>query len=139
MAPIVFADKAAPPTERALAENLGKTHELWDEIAAYVRNEHGSATPEWKFPGAKYGWSFRVKDAKRNLIYMTPDDGFFRVAFALGDKAVAAVEASSLPEPIKEQLRAATRYVEGRGLRLEVRGKRDVAAVKKLVDIKLAH
>ena len=139
MAPLVFADKTAPPTETTLAEALGSSHRLWAEVAKYAADRHGSATTEWKFPGVKWGWSFRVKDAKRILIYMTPDDGFFRVAFAFGDKSVADAEGSALPEPIKDQLRNATRYPEGRGLRLEVRSRSDVTVVKKLVDIKLAR
>ena len=138
MTSIPLGDRAARPTSKALAQVLGPRRRLWDAIAEYVKEKCPAAIPEWKFPGVKYGWSFRLKDRKRNLVYLTPMEGFIRVALVLGDKAVAAVEASSVPEPVKAELRSATRYVEGRGIRLEVRTQADVATVKKLVDIKLA-
>jgi hypothetical protein len=61
------------------------------------------------------------------------------VAFAFGDKAVDDVQASSLPQSIKDELRNAKKYPEGRGIRLQVRNKTDVANIKTLVDTKLAN
>jgi hypothetical protein len=70
---------------------------------------------------------------------MTPSQGHIMVAFAFSDKGVDAVENSSLPQPIKDELRNAKKYVEGRGIRLRVRNKTDLANIKHLVDIKIAH
>jgi hypothetical protein len=138
MALSMFDDKTTKPTPKRLAAALGKRYRLWNEVKAHTFAKCPAATEEWKFAGAKYGWSFRLKDKKRNILYMTPSEGFIRVAFVFGDKAADAVEKSSLPEAIKNELRNATRYVEGRGLRLLVREQRDVAAVKQLLDIKTA-
>ena len=122
-----------------LAKTLGKKYQLWKDIAEHVVEKYPKATEEWKYYSAKYGWSFRLKDKKRNIIYMTPSDGFIIVAFMFGEKGVAEAQESSLPQPIKDELRNAKKYVEGRVLRLQVRTPADVANVKKLVDIKIAN
>jgi hypothetical protein len=75
---------------------------------------------------------------KRNLFFLTPLKGYFRVTFVFGEKAASAVEKSNLPTTIKKNLRDARRYVERRGLRLEVKSERAARNVKKLIDIKLA-
>jgi hypothetical protein len=139
MALSIFDDKSKQPTEQMLAKAIGKQYQLWADIAEYVMEKYPKAVKEWKYPGAKYGWSFRLKDKKRNIIYMGPREDHIMVAFVFGDKAVAEVEASSLPQSIKNALRNAKKYVEGRGIRLEVRTTADIANIKTLVDIKLAN
>ena len=61
------------------------------------------------------------------------------MAFVLGDKAVAAARATNLPRSVLTGLAEATRYAEGTGLRLFVHKSEDLAAIKKLVAIKLAN
>ena len=139
MALSLFDDKSKQPTKQMLAKAIGKQYQLWTDIAEHVVEKYPKAIEEWKYPGVKYGWSFRLKDTKRNIIYMMPCDGHIMVAFVFGDKGVDAVQASSLPQSIKDELRNARKYVEGRGIRLQVRNKTDVANIKILVDIKLAN
>jgi hypothetical protein len=139
MAMSVFDDKSKQPTKQMLAKALGKQYQLWTDIAEYIVKKYPKAIEEWKYPGAKYGWSFRLKDKKRNIIYMGPREDHIMVAFVFGDKGFDAVQASSLPQPIKDELRNATKYVEGRSIRLQVRTKADLANIKTLIDIKLAN
>jgi hypothetical protein len=123
-----------------LAKAMGKQYQLWKDIAQYVVEKYPKAFEEWKYFSIKnYGWSFRLKDKKRNIIYMGPRDGFFMAAFVFIDKCVDMVQESSLPQSIKDELQNAKKYPEGRGIRLEVRKKADIANIKTLVDIKLAN
>ena len=139
MALSLFDDKSKQPTKQMLAKAIGKQYQLWTDIAEHVVEKYPKAIEEWKYPGVKYGWSFRLKDKKRNIIYMMPSDGYIMVAFVFGDKGVDDVQESSLPQSIKDELRNAKKYVEGRGIRLQVRIKADVANIKTLADIKLAN
>ena len=139
MAMSLFDDKSKQPTKQMLAKALGKQYQLWTDIAEYVVEKYPRATEEWKYPGVKYGWSFRLKDKKRNIIYMGPREDHIMVAFAFGDKGVEDVQNSKLPQSIKDELQNAKKYPEGRGIRLQVRNKADVANIKTLVDIKLAN
>ncbi len=76
---------------------------------------------------------------KRNLFFSYPGDGLFTVGFIFGDKAVKAVEESSVPKELIEELLAARKYAEGRRLSVTIRKPQDVEAVKKLLAIKVAN
>jgi hypothetical protein len=135
----VFMDKSIQPDDGHLARVLGKNVTFWEAIKQHIAQKHGEATEEWKFYNTKSGWTMKVLLKKRNLFFFTPLQGFFRLAFVFGDKAVAAVERSDLPEDIKNELKNARKYVEGRGLRIEVKSQKEVEHVKKLIDIKVGN
>ncbi|MGO8710202.1 MAG: DUF3788 domain-containing protein [Terracidiphilus sp.] len=117
---------------------MGSTAEEWKQLVDWLAKE-GVADQEWKSSSAKYGWSLRLKVKKRNILYLSPCDGCFRVAFALGDRAVAAARQSDLPKAVLKLLDEAPRYAEGTGLRLMVKSSEDLAAIRKLALIKLAN
>lgn len=139
MAPSALDDKSRMPDDGMLAEVLGKSKELWDAILSHLAEQFPGVQNEWGFAGAKYGWSLRPKHKKRTILYLTPGQGCFLVSFALGERAVAAAEESSLPESILAAIRGARQYAEGRGVRVEVKRRTDVEAIKTLVEIKMTH
>ncbi|MEK7995872.1 MAG: DUF3788 domain-containing protein [Planctomycetota bacterium] len=137
MAPSVFDDKAAKPDDQMLAKVLGKPYRLWQEIKRHLKTEYGELTEEWKFYGQKSGWILKTMRKKRNLFFFIPLDGSFRVSFVFGDKAVAAVEQSGLPQGLVTGLKNARKYAEGRGLQIDVKNSADVEHIKKLAEIKV--
>jgi hypothetical protein len=76
---------------------------------------------------------------KRNIVYLGPCAGCFRVAFVLGDKAVAAARKSDLAKSTLKIIDEAPRYAEGTGVRLIVKAEKDLGAIKKLALIKMAN
>ncbi len=139
MSPSVFCDRSHPPDERGLAEALGKTAALWLEIRDAVKNDWEPVVEEWKYYGAKCGWSLKTLHKKRNLFFFVPGAGSFMISFVFGDKAVAAIERSDLPRALIEEVRSAKKYAEGRGLRITVGSRRDVGHVRKLIAIKMTN
>jgi hypothetical protein len=139
MALSVLNDKSRMPDDGMLAEVLGKSKELWDAILAHLTKEYPGVQSEWVSAGAKYGWSLRPKYKKRTILYLIPGQDRFTVSFALGGKAVAAAEESTLPAPILDAIRNARQYAEGRGVWVEVQRRADLEAVKKLIEIKMTH
>ena len=93
----------------------------------------------WGFAGAAWGWSLRLKQKKRTILYMTPGRGFFFVGFALGERAVKAAHESALPETVLAVIDGAKKYAEGRAVRLEIKNKKDLEAAKKIAAIKMAN
>jgi hypothetical protein len=59
-------------------------------------------------------------------LYLIPCKSHFIAAFVLGEKAVKAVNKSDLPASILERINKAKKYVEGRGISIEVRNKKDL-------------
>jgi hypothetical protein len=135
----VFIDKLAKPDDQALVRALGTTYPLWAEIEKHVATEHSESTEEWKYYGPKSGWTLKTLRKKRNLFFFTPYQGYFLIAFVFGDRAVAEILKSDLPKAMIEEVTNAKKYAEGRGLRVEVKTRRDVESVKKLISIKVMN
>jgi len=133
----IFVDKSHRPTEKNISEILGTSYKLWEEIQNSLHDEYGELVKEWKYYGQKYGWSLKLFYKKRNLFFFTVYEKYFQIGFTLGDKAVAAIEKSDLPKSIIEELKNARKYVEGRGLRIEVKKSSDVKNIIKLVSAKI--
>lgn len=104
-----------------------------------LANDYGITDQEWSSFSPKYGWSLKLKQKKRTIVYLGPRAGGFLASFVLGDRAVAAARESSLSSAVLRLLEEAPRYAEGTGLRLMVKSSRDVPSVVKLVQIKLAN
>lgn len=133
----IFNDKTKVPDNFMLTEALGDLHPVWMEIRDYVYRMYSNAIEEWNWPGKNYGWSFRIKDKKRAIIYLLPRDKFFLVAFVFGEKATKEALDSNIDPGIKTIIESARVYAEGRGFRIEVRNDAIVDDIKTLIDIKL--
>ena len=86
MESIVFTNKENIPSNDNLQIAIGQTYKLWTVLRDFVFFKYPNAIEECNFPGKNYGWSFRIKDKKRAIIYLLPRDGFFKVAFVLAKK-----------------------------------------------------
>ncbi|MCA9741373.1 DUF3788 domain-containing protein [candidate division KSB1 bacterium] len=139
MSTSIFDDKASKPDEDELRKVLAASAEYWGALKTFLEDKYAPITTEWKFYGKKSGWLLKVLRRKRNLFFFIPQDGYFQITFVFGDRAVEAVEKSDLPENLKSTLRNAKKYMEGRGLQLEVRCAADLEHVKKLVEIKIKN
>jgi Protein of unknown function (DUF3788) len=138
--PNAFVGKKTVPTEKELATVLGDTKPIWDQLITCLHSEEFKVRDgEWKCPAPKYGWSLRLKRARRNIVYLIPQTERFSVAFALGKNAVNAAKASDLPDEIKRLIDSSPVYPEGTGVRFEVRSLEDVATVVKLARLKLEN
>ena len=134
----IFMDKKNLPTDHDLEGALAGTHDVWKSIEVYVHLKYTGAKDEWGYSGDKYGWSFRIKDKKRAIVYLLPRDRYFKAAFIFGQKATDRIMSSPVSEAIKEKLAAARVYAEGRGIRIDIRNEGLVPDIKELIDIKLA-
>jgi hypothetical protein len=132
-------NKTHLPSDEDLHSALGKSASFWNEIAEFVILKYPKAIKEWGYPGSKYGWSYRIKDKKRVIIYLLPRDGFFKAAFVFGQKAVDVIMTTGISNEIKNELAAARVYAEGRGIRIDVKDSTILTDIKKLVEIKLSN
>ena len=139
MALSFFDDKSSPPTDAELKTALGRTATHWDSLITHIATEFPPLDKTWGYAGAKWGWSLRLKQKKRTVLYMTPCPKHFLVGFALGEKAVRAAHAVPLPEEVLSIIDEAPRYPEGRGVRIEVRNKRNLQHSKQVAAVKMAN
>jgi hypothetical protein len=135
----IFTDKTKTPTDQDLAIALGHTYAVWHLIINYLFAIFPAATDEWCSPGEKYGWSYRIKFKKRTILYLLPRDGYFKVAFVFGQKAVDKIMDSHVKAEIIRDLEEARVYAEGRGVRITIKDSTLINDIKELIDIKLAN
>ena len=133
-----FMDRSVVPTEDDLKGALGKSYNLWKEIRDQVIHKYPEGIEDWNFPGKKYGWSFRIKDKKRAIIYLLPREDTFMAAFVFGHKAFDAIMQGDVSEKIKSELASAKVYAEGRGIRIPVHDRDVLGDIFRLIDYKLA-
>ena len=135
----IFPNKENPPTEKDLSAGIGASLSNWKLIQKEVRNRYPEPKEEWNFAGKKFGWSFRMKDKKRAILYFLPRDQHFKVAFVFGQKATDEIMQSNISESIKKELKCAQAFAEGRGIRIDVKNEDIIADILQLIDIKLKH
>jgi hypothetical protein len=136
--PNAFLGASQQPSEHQVTQALGASATEWKQLVGWFA-EQGVTGQEWKSSGIKYGWSLRLKQKKRNIVYLGPCAGCFRVAFVLGDRAVEAARHSALSKAAMQVLDGAPRYPEGTGVRLMVKSARDLADIRAFALVKLAN
>lgn len=133
-----FGDSTRRPSSEDVARELGGSWKAWQALTGWLSDRFAPLTEEWRFMGAQWGWSLRVKRKKRTIIYLLPCQKYFRVTLILGDKAVKKVLQSDLPELVMTEIRRSKKYPEGRVVRFEIRFKKELPAIIRLVDAKMS-
>ena len=137
MSEAVLNNKLITPDEKLLAKTIGANLEYWKNILKHVNNEYENITEEWKFYGKKYGWQLKTFLKIRNLFFCIPYDSCFKVVFIFGDKAVKEIERSDIANELISELVNAKKYMEGRGIAIDVKDNKYLSNIKKLIDIKI--
>ena len=99
----IFNSKLVKPDDKMMAYELGETKEYLDVICEFIEKGYGYLVPEWKFYGKKNGWLLKLFNKKRNVLFIVPCTGHFRVVFTFGEKAIGLVVTSTLPDKVKEE------------------------------------
>ncbi|MGZ4789969.1 MAG: DUF3788 domain-containing protein [Terriglobales bacterium] len=134
MEPNAFVGKKTKPTDRELALALGPTYQLWQALLDQLH-----LTAEWNSYSPKAGWSLKLKQKQRTILYLGPCKGSFRASFVLGAKAIEAARACGLPQPVLRLISEAKKYPEGTAVRFERVEAEDLASIAALARIKLDH
>ena len=126
------------PDQAALRTALMDTFQFWNSIENFTNSEYVCAVGEWHFSSAKFGWSYRIKDKKRTIVYLLPRDNFFKVAMVFGNKAYEEILKSPVSESIKTELENARVYAEGRGIRITISDDSLLKDIRILIKIKIS-
>jgi hypothetical protein len=66
-----------------------------------------------------------------------PLSKYFKVSFVFGEKATKEALDSKLSDSIKEIIQSAKVYAEGRGFRIDIKNRKMMQDIKRLIDIKM--
>ncbi len=135
----LFMDKSVQPNEERLKEALGMNYKYWKEIKTTLNAKYENLKEEWKYYGKKTGWTLKLFYKKRNLFFFSVYEDCFKIAFVFGDRAVDAITKSDIPSKYINEILAAKKYAEGRGLIIVVRNKVEEKIIIKLTEIKILY
>lgn len=132
-----FDDKGIMPDDGMVTAVLGDAASIWDDLRTHVEENYPNVTGEWKHCGKAAGWSYKLLSKKRNLFFIVPRLGSIRLRLVFDEKACALIESDGeLPIDIKELVRAATSYQEGRSIDIDITRQEQMDAIKRLLKIK---
>jgi hypothetical protein len=123
-----------PPTDAELIARLGDAGRAFTQLLAALPGTRR----EWRTYGRRSGWVLKLLQGTRTMCYVQPADGSFRVTVVLGQAAADAALASALSPAVKDALRAARVYVEGRSVAVDVSTTRHMDDVLLLLAAKRA-
>jgi hypothetical protein len=126
-----FDRKEPTPDETTLKKSLGELYSGYKEILELTEDfDH-----EWKYYGKKHGWQLKVLRKRKALLYLIPQEKSFRIGCAARENERERLLNSSLPPKTKEELATAKKYPEGYPLRLEIKTKTDMRAVRVVIEV----
>ena len=135
-----FVGSTMQPSDNEVRNALGPSAKIWKELVDWMAEKEGVSEQEWKgIAVKKYGWSMRLKQKGRNIVYLSPGKDCFMVSFVLSDRALKAAKSEHLPKAVHDALAQAPHYPEGNGLRLLIHRASDLAAIRKIAAITVAN
>ncbi len=137
MEPIVLTDPNVKPTDELVFSIIGGNSVYWEQLVDYLYENHFDITEEWRFYNDGKSWLYRALRKKNTLYWIGVIKDTFRLSFYFGDKAEPIIEASLIPENIKEEFRKAKRYGKLRAISIEMRSAEDLQNVISLVELKI--
>ncbi len=136
MEPIVLTDPNIQPTDELIFSIIGENSTFWEQLIEYLYENYFDITEEWRFYNDGKSWLYRALRKKNTLYWIGVIKDTFRISFWFGDKAAPVIEASTLPDSIKEDFRNAKRYAHSRAISIEIRTEADLGNAIKLVELK---
>ena len=114
-----FDSKAVMPDENMVADVLADSYIIWEKLKNYVCQTYPNVSIDWKHYGKSSGWVCKLLSKKKNLLFFIPRNGCFRLRFGISEKVLPSVETADLPDVVKEAVRTATSYTEGRSIDID--------------------
>jgi hypothetical protein len=131
----IFNNKELKPPLDEIYFSLGKKKILWEDLVNFVESNYKSV-PEFRFYGKNYGWALRYKKSGKAVISLYPCEKYFVSQIVFGEKQSEKALGSDIQDKIKEIIKSAHSYFDGRWLFINVKTKRDLNDIKKLLLIK---
>lgn len=130
-----FTDRTSRPGEAEIEAALAGASSLWSELISFVE-ESFRVSRDWKFYGKNCGWSLAFKKSGKALVSFYPNAGSLTAQVILKDDRIARVPSELMIPELEAAIERANPYAEGRWIFLAVTSERELAVVRKLIEIR---
>jgi hypothetical protein len=132
-----LSDKQIIPTDDYIFSIIGEKRILWQAINNHLSENYKDISGSWNYYNDGKRWLFKSVQKKKTIFWAAILTDTFRVTFYFGDKAEPLIDASDLPQELKDDFKTGKRYGKIRAISLKMTGLPDVESVKKLVALKV--
>jgi len=136
MATSIFDNKEIVPNDEDLEDILKSSLDVYNKLISFLKNEYGLLTTEWKFYSKKAGWTLRISNKKRNLVFFSPNEDYFLVTVNMGVKVSKIALDSDISDNTKDLIKQAKVYAEGISILIEVRNDEDLKDIKTILNVR---
>ncbi len=134
---LALSDRLVQPTDELIFSLIGERKIYWQKILGRISEEYKNITWSWNYYNDGKQWLFKLVQKKKTIFWgAILTTGAFRITFYFGDKAEPTINASGLPQSVKEGFKTAKKYGAIRPVTLLVSSDADVDIVLKLAEIK---
>ncbi|MCX6556782.1 MAG: DUF3788 family protein [Candidatus Aminicenantes bacterium] len=123
------------PDDTVLKRQLGVVKPAWDAFMELLEANDPLLAAGWRYYNDGKSWLCKVTHKKTTVCWVAVREKCFSAAFYLNAKAEPLVHVSSLGKSLKDGFFNSGEKL--RAIRVEVRKKSDLEAVKELIGIKL--
>jgi len=134
---LMFSDKQINPTDDLIFSIIGDKSDLWKRIMMHMQDNFKDSSGEWNYYNDGKRWLFKMIWKKKTVFWIGILNDTFRVTFWFPDRAEVFIDASNLPEAIKDEFKNAKKYGLTRAVSIIMLGTTDVENVIKLIGIKV--
>lgn len=132
----VFLDKSRVPTMSDVEKKLKDAYAVWGHLLQYLEHRYGTLTNEWKYYSKTSGWCYRIAGSKRNIVFLSPNQGCFYVNINMGENIGKKIVQSSVSKEVKTMIKEAKVYQEGIGIMITIKNIKDIDDVKTILSIR---
>jgi hypothetical protein len=134
---LVLTDKEKYPTEEIIYSHIGKTKTHWQALFNLIEKDYPEFVQEWRYYNDGKSWLMKVTHKKKTIFWLSLIPKAFQITFYFGDKAEPVILGSALSEELKKGFVEGKHFGKIRGITLLMNNKMNVAAAKRLIEIKL--
>ncbi len=134
---LVLTDKEQYPTEEIIYSHIGKSKTHWQTLFNLIEKDYPEFVQEWRYYNDGKSWLMKVTHKKKTIFWLSLIPKAFQITFYFGDKAEPVILGSALSEELKKGFVEGKHFGKIRGITLLMNNKINVAAAKRLIEIKL--
>jgi hypothetical protein len=99
-------DPQIPPTRDLLAEAMGDSYPIFDELIKTVTNEAFGLTTEWRYYNDGKAWLMKVCFKKKTVFWLSVWENYFKTSFYFTEKNSNGIYEMEIDETIKKDFNA---------------------------------
>jgi hypothetical protein len=123
-----FLDETKKPDEESIRAVLGNTYTYYDKVVGLA----SSYLQAWIF-SKRSGWTLKISDRKKALLYLIPLDNSFKISLTIREKEREAFLHDDELRIIHEKISASKKYPEGYAMQFDIGSRSEFEPVDLLI------